>query len=432
MPASRSLLGRRLAAAGGIYGAAALGFLATLVAARELSKADFARYAIVLATTSLLQLVFDVTADEAAVKYGYRYQEARDWGRLRQLFRAMVAVKAGGGAVGAVAVVAAALLSHAIYGKGGLVLPMLVAAAIPLLQAPEGMAAAMLLVRGRYDLRGAFLLVSMGLRLAAIAVGARYGVVEMLVGMVAAQGLATGAIMLAGVRSLRRFPAAAAVPLGGDRAAVRRFVFHSTVGSALVSLRTTLPTAIVGGIMAKPAVADFRTAQAPQTALASLSAPARMILMSEQSRQVEAGRLDHVYATIRRYMLATSALMAAVVPLCWWGMPWLIRIGPGAKYLSAADAARLILVTGAIQIVWGWTRPFAVSIGRPGLRSLTYVAELAVLVPGVLVLGHRWGATGAAGGVLAGSIAFAVLWSALLAWLRGQPTVTARSLEALP
>ncbi|HSP71864.1 MAG TPA: oligosaccharide flippase family protein [Gaiellaceae bacterium] len=431
---TQTLLWRRGVAAVGMYGGAALGFLATIVAARELAtKGEFARYAIVMAAVGLLQLIFDITAEEAAVKYGYRYRKAGDWGRFRRLFRVMLGVKAAGGALGAVAVVCAAALSHAIYGKSGLVVPMLVAALIPLLQAPEGMAAAMLLVRGRYDLRGAFLAVSMGLRLAAIAFGAPHGVVTMLAAIVAAQGFATGAILAAGLVSLGRFPRAAPTPLGADGGPLRRFVFHSTLGSALVSLRTTLPTNIVGGIMPSRAVADFRTAQAPQTALASLSAPARMILMSEQSRHVEAGRLDRVYAGIRRYMLGTGALMAVFVPLAWWGMPWFVRVTVHAKYLSAVDAARLILLTGAIQIVWGWTRPFAVSIGRPGLRALTYVAELVVLVPAVLVLGHRWGATGAAGGVLAGSVAFALLWSVLLVRLRGQPVESAarRSAEAL-
>jgi O-antigen/teichoic acid export membrane protein len=419
--ASRSLLRRRVAAAGGVYGAAALGFVATLVAARELSKGEFARYAIVIATTALLQLVFDVTADEAAVKYGYRYREAGDWGRFRRLFHVMLGVKSVGGLLGGAAVVGAALLSHRIYGKTGLVAPMLVAALIPVVQAPEGMAGAMLLVRGRYDLRGAFLMLSMALRLAAIVVAAPHGVLALLAAIVGAQTLATGSILAVGLISLARFPAAAPAPLAGDRRDLRLFVFNSTVGSALVSLRTTLPTTLVGGLMAKPAVADFRTAQAPQTALVSLSAPARMILMAEQSRHVEAGRIDAVFAGIRRYMIGTAALMAVGVPLGWWAMPWLIRIGPGAKYLTATDAARLILATGAIQIVWGWTRPFAVSIGRPGLRALTYAVELAVLVPGVLVLGSRWGAAGAAGGVLAGSVAFALVWTVLLLRLRATP-----------
>src|SRR4051812_38745857 len=147
-------LWRRAAAAGGVYGAAALGFAATLVAARVLSKDDFAEYAIVIATVGLLQLVFDVTADEAAVKFGYGYEQRGDWGRFRRLFDVMLGVKACGGAVGTVAVVVAAVFAEDIYGKSGLTAPMLVAALIPLLQAPEGMAGAMLLVRQRYDVRG--------------------------------------------------------------------------------------------------------------------------------------------------------------------------------------------------------------------------------------------------------------------------------------
>ena len=60
---------RRAATAFGIYGAALVGFLATIVAARELSVPDFARFAVVFATTSLLQLFVDLTIDEVVVKY---------------------------------------------------------------------------------------------------------------------------------------------------------------------------------------------------------------------------------------------------------------------------------------------------------------------------------------------------------------------------
>ncbi len=434
MTRRRLLLRRRAGAAVGVYGSAVLGFLATIVALRQLAtKEEVGRYAIVMATMGLLQLAFDVTADEAAVKYGYRYQQAGDWGRFRRLFSSMLVVKAAGGAAGALATVVAAVLSERIYGKGGLVAPMLAAALIPLLQAPEGMAGAMLLVRGRYDVRGGFLVVSMALRLAAIAVAARHGVVTMLLAMAAAQAVATGAIVAAGLASLRRFPSATPVPLGADRGALRGFVVQSTLGSTLMSLRTTLPSTIVGGIMSKAAVADFRAAQAPQTAMASLSAPARMILMSEQSQHVEAGRIERVFAMIRRYMLLTGASMVVVVPLAWWGMPWLVRVAVGSRFGTATDAARLILLTGALQIVFGWTRPFAVSIGRPGLRTITHLLELAVLVPGVLVLGEAWGAAGAAAGVLAGSAAFALAWSVLLVRLRrAAPTPSPRSAEALP
>ena len=81
------LLRRRATTALGIYGSAVLGFAATIVAARELSKHDFARFALVFGVTSLLQLFVDLTIDEVVVKYGNRYAAREQWGRFRRLFR---------------------------------------------------------------------------------------------------------------------------------------------------------------------------------------------------------------------------------------------------------------------------------------------------------------------------------------------------------
>ena len=68
---------------------------------------------------------------------------------------------------------------------------MLIAALLPPLQAIESIAAAPLILRGRYDLRGLWLTLSMGLRLAGIAVGAQHGVTGAVIGVVVAQVLTT-------------------------------------------------------------------------------------------------------------------------------------------------------------------------------------------------------------------------------------------------
>ena len=62
-----------------------------------------------------------------------------------------------------------------------------------------------------------------------------------------------------------------------------------------------------------------------------------------------------------------------------------------------------MLLAAVVQLVFGWTKSFPVSIGRPGLRTAAQVVEIVVLVPAVLVLGSLYGATGAAGGVLGSS-----------------------------
>jgi O-antigen/teichoic acid export membrane protein len=173
---------------------------------------------------------------------------------------------------------------------------------------------------------------------------------------------------------------------------------------------------LVGIVATGRQVSYFRAAQAPSTAFASLSAPARLVLLAEQTRDVEHGRTDQAYALLYRYIAATAALGLVITPVLWWAMPTLIRWVYKPKYVQAADAFRVMLLAAVVQLVFAWTKSFPVSIGRPGLRTVGQMVEIAVLVPAVLLLGDRYGATGAAGGVLAGAVALGAFW--LVALLR--------------
>jgi len=176
-------------------------------------------------------------------------------------------------------------------------------------------------------------------------------------------------------------------------------------------VRTSLPTLLVGVVAKAAQVANFRAAQAPQTAGQALSAPARFMLLAEQTRDVEHGRPERAYALLRRYIVSTVGLTCVATPLLWIYMPSLVRLVYGAKYVPAANAFRVMLLAAALQLVFGWTKTFPVSIGRVGLRTAGQLLEVAALVPGVLVLGALYGATGAAGGVLAGSAVLAAFWT---------------------
>ena len=89
-------------------------------------------------------------------------------------------------------------------------MPLLIAALLPPLQAIESIAAAALILRGRYDLRGLWLTFSMALRLAGLVVGAQHGVTAAVIGVVAAQALTTVSILARRPRAAcARFPRAA-------------------------------------------------------------------------------------------------------------------------------------------------------------------------------------------------------------------------------
>ena len=413
------MLGRRSVTAAGVYTATALGFATSVVATRILGPGDYARYATVMAAVGFFQLLLDLTIDEALVKYGFRYTTTEDWGRLRRLFEVALQVKVSGGVLGMVALLALAPLSGLLWPHEHLVVPLVVGAFVPFAQAAEGIAGVALILRGRYDLRGLFYTVAMGLRLLGTGVGAVWGLTPALLGLLAGQVLSTAAISAAGLAAMRRFPVRPASPLGADGRDVRSFVVQSTVASSLTSARGVLGTMLIGAVAPFRQAAYFRNAQAPLTAFNALSAPARIILLAEQTADYERGDRARVLRLLRRYIAGTTVAMAVLVPVGWLLMPWLMGVVYGPVYrVHAADAGRLVLLTGALQLIYGWSKSLPVTIGRPGLRIVTHAVEVAVFVPALVVFASLWGATGAAGALLVSTVAFCAVWTVLLARLR--------------
>jgi O-antigen/teichoic acid export membrane protein len=412
---------RRSATALGLYSAAAFGFLATIVAARTLGVHDFGLFAIVMAATAFFQTLLDLTVEEAVTKYGFRYSTTGEWGKLRRLFIRALTFKGSGAVLAGLALAGLAPLAEHLFGAEGLVAPLLIAAFLPLAQAPEGIAATAPILHGRYDVRSYFVALSMILRFVAIAIGVQFGLPETMLAIVLAQVVATAAVGTAGLVYFRRFPRVPAEPLTGESGAIRRFVLSSSLATGIVSIRASITPLLVGLVSTPAQVAFFRTALAPQQGFYTLSAPARLVMLTEQTRAWERGEHGAVFAGIRRYSLFAGMLMvAALLPLLLF-MPELIELVFTADYLAATDAARIVLVAAALQFVFGWTKSFPISIGRPNLRLATHGVETAVLVPLTLLLAARWGATGAAVALLVATLVFVAYWTVLFLRLRAEP-----------
>jgi O-antigen/teichoic acid export membrane protein len=424
------LFWRRSAAAAGTYASAALGFGATVVALHVFSTETFGRYALVLAATAFAQSLLDLTVEEALVKFGFRFTTRGDWGRLRRLFESAVAFKLAGGVLATGLLLALAPVANSLLHKQGLTTPLLIGAFIPLAQCTENVGGVAIVLRGRYDVRAFFLFVSMALRFTAIAVAAPHGLSATIAAMVAAQVVATTAISIAGWIAYRRFPQHAGVPLGEERRDILSFVAQSSVATAVISLTAPLSLLVLGRVASTRQVAFFRAAMSPQQAFAVVSAPARLILLTEQTRDWERGTRAAVFAGISRYMLGMTVAAAVILPPLLVFTPELARLLFSAKNVGAVDATRIVIVAGALRMVYGWTKSFPVSIGRPALRIWTHGLEMLVLVPLVAVFGEKWGATGAAAAVLVSSVVFCVYWTFLFLRIRREPAPAGASLEA--
>ena len=403
------LLVRRSATAVGIYTSVVLGFLATVVAGRVFpTKQDFGDYATVIYATSFFQSFFDLTVEEALVKYGFRFVTHEEWGLLRGLFRHAFWFKIVGSALGGLA-----LLVYATFEPARMTDALIVASLIPLGQSLEGLAGSTLYLRSRYDIRAGFLTWSMALRLVGVAIGAQYGLVQAIAGVLIAQIVATASIGVAGWAAFHRFPQAAVAKLGEQRREIVSFIAQSSAATGVTSLRSGLAPLLLGGVTSTLQTGIFKIAQAPQSGFQALSAPARMVLLTEQTREWERGNQSLVLRQVRHYTAIAALCCLIAVPPLYWAMPHLITLVYTSRWLDATNAARLFLLTAAVQLVVGWTKSFPVTIGRPKLRIWTHGAETLVVLPLVIVLGSRWGATGAAGAFLAGSVVFALVWAVI-------------------
>jgi O-antigen/teichoic acid export membrane protein len=407
------LLVRRSLTAVGIYSAVLVGFLSTVVAGRILSKQEFGDFATVIYATAFFQTFFDLTVEEALVKYGFRFVTRSEWGLLRSLFRSAFRFKLTGSLLGGLALlILAAFVSPRLAGA------LVVASLIPIGQSMEGLAGSALYLRSRYDIRAGFLLWATILRLVGIALGAQQGLVGAMVGVVVAQLISTASIGVVGWIAFHRFPRADPEPLGEQRRGILAFIAQSSAASGVLSLRGGLAPLLLAGVTSTTQTGIFKIAQAPQSGFAALSAPARMVLLTEQTRAWEQGRQSLVLRQVRRYTASAALLSVIAVPLLWWLMPHLILLVYGSRWLDATNAARLFLLTAAVQLVVGWTKSFPVTIGRQKLRLWTHGLETAVVLPLVLILGSRWGATGAAAAFLAGMIVFAIAWALIFVRIR--------------
>ncbi len=421
------LLRRRSATAAWIYAAVACGILGRVVAARVFGLEQFGVFFTALVAVGFFQVLLDLTAEESLTKYGFRYVAAKDWGRLRRLFRQMLLLKILGGALATIILVALAPFADEIFGAEGVEQALLAAALLPLVQSTENVGATALLLHSRYDLRGVYQAGSAGLRLLAIVIAAPLGVTQTLVAIVVAQAIATAVISVVGVVALRRFPSGPARELGEDVPGIRSFVVQSSVATGVISARTTLVPLVLGIAAGPTQVGLFGIAQTPQTGLAAASSPARLMMLTEQTRDWEKGERTRVLAGVRSYSKWAGAIMVVAVPVFFLAMPWLVEVVFGSEYGGAVDAARIVLLAAAIHFSIGWTKSLPVTIGRPRLRIVTHGLETLVAIPLVAVLATEWGATGAAVAVLVSTVVFAAAWLVVLARLRAEVAAAERS-----
>ena len=254
------------------------------------------------------------------MKYGFRYVTAEEWGRLRRLFARRARAQVGRAALLAALRCSCSRRSptRSSTPTASLAARARSAALMPLVQAPEAVAGAALLLRGRYDLRGGFFALSMAAAPRGVAVGAS-------VRRDGGGGRRSWSRRRSRPRRDRRRRRSrlcgASPPPPPETAGRGRSAGSARVRrSARARRRGRLAAhdaraARCLGVVAPGPGRLFRAAQAPHARASRRSrAPVRMILLTEQTRDVESGRDDlRLSLGVRRYSSGAAALLVAAL-----------------------------------------------------------------------------------------------------------------------
>ena len=397
----------------GVYVATAIGFVATLVAARTLGPGGFGALELAVVTVAAVATLLDFSLEEAVIHHGARALAAGDPGGLRSLIRTSLRIDlAIGIAVFGILLATAPLAADAV--SDGRLAPSLIrlAALEALIVTVNGTTGALLVVCGRPHLRAWSSAVANAARLAGVVVAAlaETGALGMLTGLVAGSALGAGVQAVLAWRTGRNAWAGApagrvSVPVGE----VVRFAVQSSVTTTLIALRIAAISVLLGRSLGPAAVGIFAAAMFPVTLAEVASSPLRLLMIPEQATLAARGRPDVVWKGIVAYAKGSILVGLPAVALGWLVLPGLLPLLYGESFDAAVRPARILLVAALAGFVVAWSKALPAALGRPGVRTAMSLVELALTVAALAALAGR-GVTGVAVALSAVAVVSACAW----------------------
>jgi O-antigen/teichoic acid export membrane protein len=390
------------------------------VATRTLGAADFGRFALITGASQAIALLVGFQTWQIVVRYGVDAVNSKDEDGLAALLRACLGLDALSAFVG----IALAILILAIWGEDFGITPDLMRAtllfAIVQLITIRSTPLGVLRLRDRFSLSA--LADSMTPITRFIGAGLAFAFLPTIEGFLlawaAAELVTAGAYWIILARTgdlalLGRKPPADRHLLA-DNPGLLRFTL-STNASATLSLSTKhVPLLLVGGYVGPAAAGAFRLAFQIAQALAKLSQLLARAAFPEIVRAVRspaAQRLPQMLA--RLFWASSAAALVILVLVAIAGKPILILVG-GRSFSDAGPLLLWLAAAGCVDLATVSFEPVLMAVHRAGTAMVARAIAVVVLLATTITLLPRMGEIGAGIGVLAGSIAGAILLGAAM------------------
>jgi O-antigen/teichoic acid export membrane protein len=396
--------------------ASGFGFLASLAAARAMPQQSFGSVILAATVVGSFAALLDFSFEEAVVHFSANAEERHDDAAVLALLRASLQMDLLVGVAVFVALVALAEPIADAVSAGQLQAALIrVAAVEALVMTLNGTTGAALQISGRPHYRAWSMALAGFARLLAVLVaialsGSPLAVLTAYVVASAVASAVQGVVALRVVR--RRWGTARGGRLPVRRRAMASFGLQSSLTTTALALQTGLIAAILGRTAGPAEVAVYDVALFPILLAAMVTAPLRLTSFHEQARLAASGAWSILREALARYtvfalgvgVLASLAGWFLLAPL----LPWLYS----DRYIDAVGPARILLIAAVAILATGWSKALPAVVGRPGVRTLMTLAELALVGTLVAVLADQ-GARGAAWATSIAAGTLAIAWCVL-------------------
>lgn len=373
---------------------------------------EYGRLALVLALVTVVGQLIDVRVGPVVTTFGVRRLAEADEGRAIGIFQFSYLIDAVTGLLGFLVIAAfAPLVADHVVGRDGTLLVLLYAVTL-LVSTVDETSFSILRLLDRFRLLAGYTILLQVFRIVLV-VGVLllgYGLVGVLLVLVAYDVMAGATNLCFAARAVRQVTGrslrrAALKDAAMDRRPMLRMVLHTNVASYARIAQVQLPTILLGVVGGAAQVGVYKVGAAAAAGIARLIDPAFVAILPRLSRLWSTGRREDVRRLLKRVtVIAGLAMATTYVVFIVLRHPILGLLGGSA----AVESGTVVLaLAGAAQLLNGvvfWNFPVLYAAGRAAVVAKISVASAVVQIVTLALLAPRFGASGAAGSLLASQV----------------------------
>lgn len=386
----------------GNFLSAALMLVSIAIAARVLGPEHYGIMVMVLSFSRLVERVLRFESWQALIRFAAQEEQESDRTRQSRLYAYGLLLDVGAAALAAFASVALALIGQAVIGLDLLHVELVAIYAVALLLNLGGVPTAALRLAGKFKLLAYAQLIANVLRivLAAFCAWAGAGLLGFMAAWTVAQSAGSLIIFWLGMRAL----ASSNIP-SPFRARVRglrrdfpgflSFACSTNLSLTLRAITTEADSLFVGTVAGAPAAGIYHLAKRIAKVAMQVAAQVQAVIYPDVARMWARGNVAAFRSTTLNVQMALGALGILMLVAAAIVAPLILRMGPGASYMSTYPLllAQLLAVILTLYAAPSRSALLAMNESWYVLKTSLFGTGLFAIIAALAV--PRWGAIGA-------------------------------------